>query len=195
MAKRCKSFRRMYENIKIGSSEKLRDRVTQKKTDTLIRRRRTLLGKKCLVNCSRRSRCHFIGSSRLIRTANMGALRLRCVVGLSIVNTSLFLFTCSTLSVMTNGQFFKGVIPLLTTKRVYWKGVVEELLWFIKGDTDAKRLSAKGVKIWDANGSREFLDSQGFKDRPEGDLGPIYGFQVSFFAIFCPAECCSFLAT
>lgn len=74
-----------------------------------------------------------------------------------------------------------GVIPLLTTKRVYWKGVVEELLWFIKGDTDAKRLSAKGVKIWDANGSREFLDSQGFKDRPEGDLGPIYGFQWRHF--------------
>uniref|UniRef100_A0A915C294 Thymidylate synthase n=1 Tax=Parascaris univalens TaxID=6257 RepID=A0A915C294_PARUN len=74
-----------------------------------------------------------------------------------------------------------GVIPLLTTKRVYWKGVVEELLWFIKGDTDAKRLSAKGVKIWDANGSREFLDSQGFKDRREGDLGPIYGFQWRHF--------------
>ncbi|XP_042653947.1 thymidylate synthase isoform X2 [Tyto alba] len=43
--------------------------------------------------------------------------------------------------------------PLLTTKRVFWKGVLEELLWFIKGSTNAKELSAKGVKIWDANGS------------------------------------------
>ncbi|KHN73558.1 Thymidylate synthase [Toxocara canis] len=74
-----------------------------------------------------------------------------------------------------------GVIPLLTTKRVYWKGVVEELLWFIRGDTDAKRLSVKNVKIWDANGSREFLDGRGFTDRPEGDLGPIYGFQWRHF--------------
>ncbi|CAO2617234.1 Thymidylate synthase [Lemmus lemmus] len=59
--------------------------------------------------------------------------------------------------------------PLLTTKRVFWKGVLEELLWFIKGSTNAKELSSKGVKIWDANGSRE------------GDLGPVYGFQWRHF--------------
>lgn len=70
-----------------------------------------------------------------------------------------------------------GVIPVLTTKRVYWKGVVEELLWFIRADTNAKHLSEKGVKIWDANGSRQFLDKLGFTDRQEGDLGPVYGFQ------------------
>ncbi|KAK9403377.1 thymidylate synthase [Crotalus adamanteus] len=71
--------------------------------------------------------------------------------------------------------------PLLTTKRVFWKGVLEELLWFIKGSTNAKELSAKGVKIWDANGSRQFLDKQGFFSREEGDLGPIYGFQWRHF--------------
>uniref|UniRef100_A0A8D0DSV0 Thymidylate synthase n=1 Tax=Salvator merianae TaxID=96440 RepID=A0A8D0DSV0_SALMN len=71
--------------------------------------------------------------------------------------------------------------PLLTTKRVFWKGVLEELLWFIKGSTNAKELSDKGVKIWDANGSREFLDKQGFSSREEGDLGPIYGFQWRHF--------------
>ncbi|KAK6112686.1 Thymidylate synthase [Brugia pahangi] len=70
-----------------------------------------------------------------------------------------------------------GVVPVLTTKRVYWKGVVEELLWFIRGDTNAKHLSEKGVRIWDANGSRQFLDQCGFSDRSEGDLGPVYGFQ------------------
>ncbi|KAK0416788.1 hypothetical protein QR680_012687 [Steinernema hermaphroditum] len=70
-----------------------------------------------------------------------------------------------------------GTMPLVTTKRVFWKGIVEELLWFISGDTNAKNLSAKGVKIWEANGSRAFLDSLGFTDREEGDLGPVYGFQ------------------
>lgn len=58
---------------------------------------------------------------------------------------------------------------------------MEELLWFIRGSTNAKELSAKGVKIWDANASREFLDTCGFHDREEGDLGPVYGFQWRHF--------------
>ncbi|KZC08866.1 PREDICTED: thymidylate synthase [Dufourea novaeangliae] len=74
-----------------------------------------------------------------------------------------------------------NIFPLLTTKRVFWKGVVEELLWFIKGSTNAKELSAKNVNIWNANSSREFLDSCGFTDREEGDLGPVYGFQWRHF--------------
>mmetsp|Transcript_64062 Transcript_64062/g.111661 ORF Transcript_64062/g.111661 Transcript_64062/m.111661 type:complete len:499 (-) Transcript_64062:217-1713(-) len=71
--------------------------------------------------------------------------------------------------------------PLLTTKRTFWRGVVEELLWFVRGDTNAKHLSEKGVKIWDANGSREFLDKRGLNHREEGDLGPVYGFQWRHF--------------
>ena len=54
--------------------------------------------------------------------------------------------------------------PLLTTKRVFWRGVAEELLWFVKGSTNAKELSNKGVHIWDANGSKEFLEAQGSCD-------------------------------
>lgn len=54
-----------------------------------------------------------------------------------------------------------GRVPVLTTKRVFWKGVVEELLWFLRGETDARTLSARGVKIWDANATREFLDARG----------------------------------
>ena len=58
---------------------------------------------------------------------------------------------------------------MLTTKRVFWRGVVEELLWFIQGSTNGKKLSEKGVHIWDPNGSRDFLDKNGFKDREEGE--------------------------
>jgi thymidylate synthase len=72
-------------------------------------------------------------------------------------------------------------MPLLTTKRVFWRGVVEELLWFIRGSTDSTQLSERGVNIWDANSSRSFLDSLGFTDREVGDLGPVYGFQWRHF--------------
>jgi len=71
--------------------------------------------------------------------------------------------------------------PLLTTKRVFWRGLMEELLWFIRGDTNAKHLSDQGIKIWDGNGSREFLDKRGLTDREEMDLGPVYGFQWRHF--------------
>jgi len=74
-----------------------------------------------------------------------------------------------------------GVIPLLTTKRTFWKGVALELLWFISGDTSAKTLQDQGVGIWDGNSTRQYLDSIGLKDREEGDLGPVYGFQWRHF--------------
>lgn len=52
-------------------------------------------------------------------------------------------------------------------------------MWFVRGSTDTCELSARGVKIWDANGSRAALDALGgeFARREEGDLGPVYGFQ------------------
>jgi thymidylate synthase len=50
-------------------------------------------------------------------------------------------------------------------------------LWFIRGETDNKILKKQGVHIWDANGSREFLDSRGLHLYPEDMLGPIYGYQ------------------
>ncbi|OBZ85035.1 Thymidylate synthase [Choanephora cucurbitarum] len=73
------------------------------------------------------------------------------------------------------------IFPLLTTKRVFYRGVLEELLWFIRGDTNSKHLSDRNVKIWDGNGSREYLDRIGLTDRREGDLGPVYGFQWRHF--------------
>lgn len=71
--------------------------------------------------------------------------------------------------------------PLLTTKQVYWKGVREELLWFIEGNTDANVLADRGVHIWDGNSTREFLDGRGLKDYRDGELGPVYGWQWRHF--------------
>lgn len=59
--------------------------------------------------------------------------------------------------------------------------MLAELLWFISGSTSSLPLSAAGIKIWDGNGSRAYLDSIGLVDREEGDLGPVYGFQWRHF--------------
>lgn len=75
----------------------------------------------------------------------------------------------------------RHTFPLLTTKRVFFRGVLEELLWFIGGKTDARLLSERGVHIWDGNSSRAFLDAAGLGHREEGDLGPVYGFQWRHF--------------
>ncbi|EPQ54964.1 thymidylate synthase [Gloeophyllum trabeum ATCC 11539] len=74
-----------------------------------------------------------------------------------------------------------STFPLLTTKRTFLRGIVAELLWFIKGSTDSQLLSAQGVKIWDGNGSQDFLAKRGLGHRREGDLGPVYGFQWRHF--------------
>jgi thymidylate synthase len=73
------------------------------------------------------------------------------------------------------------ILPLLTTKRVFFRAVLAELLWFISGDTSAKTLQDQNVKIWDGNASRQYLDSVGLSHREEGDLGPVYGFQWRHF--------------
>lgn len=67
--------------------------------------------------------------------------------------------------------------PLLTTKRMAIRSIVEELLWFIRGQTDSRILDSKGVKIWNGNSSRSALDAIGHTHRREGDCGEIYGFQ------------------
>ncbi|RAH71969.1 thymidylate synthase [Aspergillus aculeatinus CBS 121060] len=76
---------------------------------------------------------------------------------------------------------YTPILPLLTTKRVFLRAVVAELLWFISGCTSSQPLSQAGIKIWDGNGSRAYLDSVGLAHRAEGDLGPVYGFQWRHF--------------
>ncbi len=68
-------------------------------------------------------------------------------------------------------------VPLLTTKKVFTKGIIEELLFFLRGETDTKKLEAKGVNIWKGNTTREFLDKINLKHFPEGNMGKMYGHQ------------------
>ena len=80
-------------------------------------------------------------------------------------------------------------IPMITTRRVFVRGVIEELLFFVRGDTDTKKLEAKGINIWKGNTSREFLDSRGLTFYPEGCMGPMYGWNWrSYGANFRPDQ-------
>jgi len=67
--------------------------------------------------------------------------------------------------------------PLLTSRRVPWKVVLRELCWFLSGETNTSMLARDGVKIWEGNTSREFLDARGLAHLQPGETGPIYGAQ------------------
>jgi thymidylate synthase len=77
---------------------------------------------------------------------------------------------------MINFKDIATSFPLITTKKMFFRGIVEELLWFLRGSTNAHELKQKKVHIWDGNSTREYLDSIGL-DYPEGELGPVYGWQ------------------
>ena len=60
--------------------------------------------------------------------------------------------------------------PLLTTKKMFWRGIAEELAWFLRGSTNVQELRDKKVHIWDGNS-----EDRGY------DAGPVYGFQWRHF--------------
>lgn len=91
--------------------------------------------------------------------------------------------------------------PLLTTKKVHWKSVVHELIWFIQGDTNLRYLVKNGVRIWNEWPYEKFKKSSDFNGetmqeyvqkvieddefaKKHGDLGPVYGKQWrDFFGV------------
>ena len=77
--------------------------------------------------------------------------------------------------------------PLLTTKKMFWKGIVKELLWFLRGQTNSKILENDGVNIWKGNSSKETLSKLGLMYE-EGDCGPVYGFQWRNFNAAYPSK-------
>lgn len=66
------------------------------------------------------------------------------------------------------------LFPLVTTKKVFWKGIVVELLWMLSGSSRTDFMTQNGVKIWDAWAKADYRPEMGY---PEGELGPVYGVQ------------------
>ena len=71
--------------------------------------------------------------------------------------------------------------PLFTTKYMPQEIILAELLFFMRGQTNVKILQDQNVRIWDANTSKEFMESRALGHYEEGDAGPIYGFQWRHF--------------
>ena len=70
--------------------------------------------------------------------------------------------------------------PILTTRKQFFRGIFEELLFYLRGYTNNNKLVEKGVNVWTGNTTREFLDSRNL-DYEEGDMGPTYGFNFRNF--------------
>ena len=97
-----------------------------------------------------------------------------------------------------------GAMPLLTTKRVYWKTASREMLWFLTGETNIRPLCAQGVEIWTdwpldryRRETGEAIAREDFSERIVadvdfaarwGDLGPVYGKQWVDWPVYEPVE-------
>jgi thymidylate synthase len=80
--------------------------------------------------------------------------------------------TISTFGYQTRFDLLEG-FPIVTTKRVPFRWVAEELFWFLSGSTNDAELQARGVDIWQEWATE---DQTARFNRPAGDLGPIYGY-------------------
>lgn len=71
--------------------------------------------------------------------------------------------------------------PLLTTRFISFRIAFEEIMFFLRGETDTKKLEMKNISIWKGNTSREFLDARGLHHLADGDMGKGYGWQIRNF--------------
>ena len=85
-------------------------------------------------------------------------------------------------SIFKNDMTFdlRNGFPLLTTKKMFLRGILEEFLFFIKGETDSNILTEKKVYIWSKNTSKAFLDEKKLPYQ-EGVMGPMYGYQWRYY--------------
>jgi len=103
--------------------------------------------------------------------------------------------------------------PLLTTKKMYWKGIVTELLWFLRGDTNIKYLVDNDCHIWDGDAYKNYIEDWRSRKNNEwhltqkefinkiktddefakrwGELGPIYGKQWRSWEYYCGGGDCN----
>lgn len=101
--------------------------------------------------------------------------------------------TLSTFGAMVRFDLSKGEVPVLTTKRVFWKVAVKEMLWFLTGGTNIQPLLKENVRIWTdwplakyRQATGEDISQEAFEERivnddvfaaKWGELGPVYGKQ------------------
>ena len=73
------------------------------------------------------------------------------------------------------GLIYEKFFRFLQLRKYFWWWIVEELLWFISGTTNAKVLQEKGIHIWDGNAPRDYLDSIVLEDKDEGPVSDFNG--------------------
>lgn len=87
-------------------------------------------------------------------------------------------------TIVKHAQFLRfnlrnNTIPLITTRKTFFRGAVEELLWLMRGQTDTSCLKNKSINIWNGNTTKDFIKKRGLEDIvPENDIGTLYGFQI-----------------
>ena len=78
----------------------------------------------------------------------------------------------------------EDTFPAMTTKKIFFKGIIEELLLYISGKTDNTILNNKNIHIWDGNTTREFLDKRNLHTYPVNDMGETYGFNFRHYGAY-----------
>ncbi|MCF8445334.1 MAG: thymidylate synthase [Crocinitomicaceae bacterium] len=70
-------------------------------------------------------------------------------------------------------------LPVITTRRTFFRGAVEELLWFLRGETDITSMKNNNIHIWDGNTTEEFIRNRKLEGIvPTNSVGTLYGYQI-----------------
>jgi dihydrofolate reductase / thymidylate synthase len=75
----------------------------------------------------------------------------------------------------------EDTFPICTTKKIFLRGIFEELMFILRGQTDNKILVDKNVHIWSGNTTKEFLNNNGVGHLEENDMGETYGFNMRYY--------------